>query len=119
MMAGLEARKRSRTYKEELGSYFFYFRHNGKNLWFAQFDACILWLYIVVLIIATEDDGTFGRLINHSKLHPNVVVKVVASNTRPYLCIFAATNIGIGQELLYDYGERSKVATENFAWLKM
>ena len=63
-------------------------------------------------------DGSLGRLVNHSRLKPNVIVKIVASDSRPYLCMFAATEIKSGQELLYDYGERSKANRENFVWLK-
>ena len=68
-------------------------------------------------IDATKEDGSLGRLINHSKLRPNVEVKIV-SDTRPYLCMFAATGIESGDELLYDYGDRSKATVQNFAWLK-
>lgn len=68
-------------------------------------------------IDATEEDGSLGRLVNHSKLHPNVEVKVVAED-RSYLCLFAKTTIESGHELLYDYGERSQAAIEVFNWLK-
>ena len=53
-------------------------------------------------IDATQEDGSVGKLHSH-----NVEVKIVASDIRPYLCMFAATEIQSGQKLLYDYGERS------------
>ena len=106
-----EAQKRTRTYKKELGSYLFYFQHDGKDLWFVDSKINVA----LNCLIATEEDGA---LINHSKLHPNVIAKVVASDIRPYLRTLAATSIETGQELLYDYGERSKAAIENFTWLK-
>ena len=64
-------------------------------------------------IDATEEDGSLGRLINHSRLKPNVFVKIVASDSRPHLCMFAATEIKSGQELLYDYRERSKATLQS------
>ena len=69
-------------------------------------------------IDATKEDGSLGRLVNHSRLRPNAEVKIVSSDTRPFLCLFAADEIASGQELLYDYGERSKATIQNFAWLK-
>ena len=69
-------------------------------------------------IDATQEDGSLGRLVNHSRLTPNVEVKIVSSDTRPYLCMFASMPIQRGKELLYDYGERSKTTIQNFAWLK-
>lgn len=114
-----EGERRKVDYKEELGSYLFFFKHGGKDFWYVvnanRYVA--LMLSVNISIDATEEDGSFGRLINHSRLKPNVKVKIVASDTRPYLCMFAATSIESGQELLYDYGERSKTTIENFAWL--
>ena len=34
------------------------------------------------------------------------------------MCMFAATGIESGDELLYDYGDRSKATVQNFARLK-
>ena len=104
-------------HKEELGSYLFFFKHSGKDFWYVVNAKCVALMISANSIDATEEDGSLGRLINHSKLKPNVKVKIVASDTRPYLCMFAATLIESGQELLYDYGERSKATIENFPWL--
>ena len=72
-----EAQKRTRTYKKELGSYLFYFQHDGKDLWFVESKKTLNCLLSANSIDATEEDGA---LINHSKLHPNVIAKVVASD---------------------------------------
>lgn len=69
-------------------------------------------------IDATEEDNRLGRLINHSKSKPNLTVKLVASDKRPYICLFAAMDIPVGTEILYDYGDRSSSSVQTFKWLK-
>lgn len=66
---------------------------------------------------ATEDNGRMGRLVNHSKLNPNVLTKVMEVDGQPYLCLMAKRNIEVGEELQYDYGERRKEIVELFPWL--
>ena len=67
---------------------------------------------------ATRDNGRFGRLLNHSKTVPNVTTKLLEVAGQPYLCLVAARDIQPGEELEYDYGERSKAAIESHPWLK-
>lgn len=75
--------------------------------------------YLICSIDATVETGSIGRLINHSKTNPNLEVKVITSDDgRPYLCMFAKSNIPPGAELVYDYGERASSAIESFQWLK-
>ena len=81
------------------------------NVWF------IMFILPANSIDATQEDGSLGRLINHSR-KANVEVKIVVHDERPHLCMFAATNIKEGQELLYDYGERSTAIIKDFTWLK-
>ena len=69
-------------------------------------------------IDATEEDGRMGRLVNHSKTNANVVVKVIVSDSRPHLCMFASKDLATGQELQYDYGDRSASSIKHFQWLK-
>jgi len=38
---------------------------------------------------------------------------------KPYLILVAARDICIGEELLYDYGDRSKEAIEAHPWLAL
>ena len=66
---------------------------------------------------ATEDNGRMGRLLNHSKTQANVVTKLYEVDEHPYLCLVAAKDIKSGDELQYDYGERSKAAIESHPWL--
>ena len=58
-----------------------------------------------------------GRLLNHSKTQANVVTKLYEVKGHPYLCLVAARDIKPGEELQYDYGERSKAAIESHPWL--
>lgn len=59
-----------------------------------------------------------GRLLNHSKTLANVVTKLYEVDDHPYLCLVAARDIREGEELEYDYGERSKEVIESHPWLK-
>lgn len=66
---------------------------------------------------ATKDNGRMGRLLNHSKTQANVFTKLLEVKDQPYLCLMAARDIRPGEELQYDYGERSKAAIESHPWL--
>ena len=66
---------------------------------------------------ATTDDGGFGRLLNHSKTVANVSAKLLELGGKPHLCLVAARDIQPGEELQYDYGERSKAVIESYSWL--
>ena len=68
---------------------------------------------------ATRDDGRHGRLLNHSKAVPNVITKLLEVAGQPYLCLMAARDIQPGEELEYDYGERSKEIVESHPWLNV
>lgn len=56
-------------------------------------------------------------MVNHSKKKYNVKTKVISIDEKPHLVLVAARDIEIGEELLYDHGERSKEVTEAFPWL--
>ena len=64
------------------------------------------------------DDKKPGRFINHSKVHPNLIPKVVAIDEMPRIIFFARTDIKKGEELLYDYNDRSKEAVSAHPWLR-
>lgn len=66
---------------------------------------------------ATKDNGRMGRLLNHSKTLANVVTRLVEVDGHPYLCLMAAREIRVGEELVYDYGERSREAMDSHPWL--
>ena len=79
------------------GSYILFFRHNSKKL----------------AIDATEDDGSYGRLINHSSRAPNVGMKIFVVEQRPTIVFVALREIKVGQEIQYDYGEKRKDILES------
>ena len=59
-----------------------------------------------IVIDANEDNGSYGRLINHSKRHPNV--KPVPHKERgnfKTILFLAMADIDAGEELLFNYGE--------------
>jgi SET domain len=100
-----EAQRREKLYqKEALGSYMFYFEHNGQT-------HCV--------------DGTaerkeygIGRLINHSRKNPNLTPKKIVVDGIPRIALLAKRQITYGEELAYDYGERDSQALKVFTWLK-
>ena len=69
-------------------------------------------------IDATQESGKLGRLLNHSKTSGNCHTKLVDVNNHPYLILAALRDIKSGEELMYDYGDRSKNALEAHPWLK-
>lgn len=99
-----EVREREHEYElKGSGSYVFEFKYKEKR-----------WA-----IDATEDNKTFGRLINHSKLSPNIKPVIGTENySKPYIYFHAIKDIEIGEELLYDYGDNSSSSKIVFPWLK-
>ena len=69
-------------------------------------------------IDATKEDGSFGRLINHSKMNANVKPVVIPENGVPSVYLVAAHNIVKDDEILYDYGDNSKLSKLHFPWLR-
>ena len=68
----------------KIGSYIFEFQLGGK--WFH--------------LDATQDDGGLGRLINHSRISPNLLPKLVLVDSSPRLYFEALRDITAGQELV-------------------
>ena len=66
---------------------------------------------------ATAESDKLGRLLNHSKTKPNCCTKVVGIGEQPYLILIAARDISIGEELVYDYGDRNKETLDANPWL--
>ena len=66
---------------------------------------------------ATADNNRHGRLLNHSKTNPNVITKMVILDHLPYLCLVAGRDICEGEQLEYDYGDRSKMSIQSHPWL--
>ena len=78
----------------------------------------IKFVFFHLSIDATEESGRLGRLINHSKTAGNCHTKLTEINNKPYLMLIASRDIAVGEELLYDYGDRNKDSLESHPWLK-
>ena len=66
---------------------------------------------------ATKETGRMGRLLNHSKTG-NCQTKLHDINGVPHLILVASRDVEEGEELLYDYGDRSKESIAAHPWLK-
>lgn len=99
-----EATERERLYamKENTGCYMYYFKYNNKRY----------------CIDATKESGRLGRLVNHSK-KGNLKTQPIFLQESPHLALFAGRDIEAGEELTYDYGDRSKKALEFHPWLAL
>lgn len=98
-----EAKKREEKYAKEpetYGCYMYYFSFKNRKY----------------CVDGTAEDGSMGRLLNHS-LAGNVESKLVNIANRPVLILIAKTEIPPETELVYDYGERDKTAIESHPWL--
>ncbi len=65
---------------------------------------------------ATAETTRLGRLINHSKTG-NCQTKLHAIDGTPHLILVASRDIKAEEELLYDYGDRSKASVLAHPWL--
>ncbi|EDO37682.1 predicted protein, partial [Nematostella vectensis] len=97
------AKEREQKYSEkaEVGCYMYYFSFKNKKY----------------CVDATKESGRLGRLLNHS-VHGNCTTKLISIKGNPYLILVTSQDIKPGEELLYDYGERSKDIIESHPWLK-
>ncbi|XP_045171126.1 N-lysine methyltransferase KMT5A-like [Mercenaria mercenaria] len=99
-----EAKERDAKYSKDptKGCYMYYFQFKNKKY----------------CIDATAESGKLGRLLNHSKTKGNCHTKLVDVRGQPYLILVASRDISEGEELLYDYGDRSKASVDSHPWLK-
>nr|XP_046230471.1 N-lysine methyltransferase KMT5A-A [Scatophagus argus] len=98
-----DAKKREAEYAQNpaTGCYMYYFQYLCKTY----------------CVDATKETGRMGRLINHSK-NGNCQTKLHDINGVPHLILVASRDIDEGEELLYDYGDRSKASIAAHPWLK-
>uniref|UniRef100_A0AAY4DXN9 [histone H4]-lysine(20) N-methyltransferase n=2 Tax=Denticeps clupeoides TaxID=299321 RepID=A0AAY4DXN9_9TELE len=98
-----EAKSREATYSKDpaTGCYMYYFQYLGKTY----------------CVDATMETDRLGRLVNHSK-SGNLQTKLHDVGGVPHLILVASRDIQKGEELLYDYGDRSKEAIMAHPWLK-
>ncbi|XP_027132427.1 N-lysine methyltransferase KMT5A-A-like [Larimichthys crocea] len=52
---------------------------------------------------ATQEDGSFGRLVNDDHKRPNCNEGII-TEAKPHLCLFALRDIQTGEEITYNYG---------------
>ncbi|XP_038944674.2 N-lysine methyltransferase KMT5A-like [Rattus norvegicus] len=98
-----DAKKREALYAQDpsTGCYVYYFQYLSKTY----------------CVDATQETNRLGRLINHSKCG-NCQTKLHDIDGVPRLILIASRDIAAGEELLYDYGDRSKASIEAHPWLK-
>lgn len=98
-----DAKKREAEYAQNpaTGCYMYYFQYLCKTY----------------CVDATKETGRMGRLLNHSK-NGNCQTKLHDISGVPHLILVASRNIDEGEELLYDYGDRSKASIAAHPWLK-
>ncbi|CAJ0938223.1 unnamed protein product, partial [Ranitomeya imitator] len=98
-----DAKRREALYAQDsaTGCYMYYFQYLNKTY----------------CVDATKETNRLGRLINHSK-NGNCHTKLHDINNIPHLILIASRDIKAGEELLYDYGDRSKSSIEAHPWLK-
>ncbi|KAL3271694.1 hypothetical protein HHI36_022166 [Cryptolaemus montrouzieri] len=97
-----EAKKREEMYAmdQNTGCYMYYFKHNNQQY----------------CIDATPESDRLGRLVNHSR-NGNLQTRTISVDGKPRLVLIAKENIQIGEEILYDYGDRSKESLKHHPWL--
>lgn len=59
-----------------------------------------------------------GRLVNHSR-NGNLTTKTVTYNGEPHLVLLAKEDIEEGEEVTYDYGDRTRESLINHPWLAL
>ncbi|XP_037536010.1 lysine methyltransferase 5Ab [Nematolebias whitei] len=98
-----EAKRREAEYSKdpETGCYMYYFQYQTKTY----------------CVDATKETGRLGRLLNHSK-GGNCQTRLHAIDGTPHLILVASRDIKADEELLYDYGDRSKDSISAHPWLK-
>lgn len=74
--------------------------------------------FLGVRSVDATKSGRIGRLINHSRLSPNLRTRLFSVDGVPRLGLCAIKDIEKGTELHYDYGERDPQALAAHPWLK-
>ncbi|CAO2617950.1 N-lysine methyltransferase KMT5A [Lemmus lemmus] len=103
LLENTDAKKQEAVYAQDpsTGCYMYYFQYLSKTY----------------CVDATRETNRLGRLINHSK-YGNCKTKLYVIDSVPHLILIASRDIAAGEELLFDYGDRSKASMEAFPWLK-
>lgn len=67
-------------------------------------------------LYASEENKSFGRLINHSPDNPNSFTKQAKDERR--IDLFTHRNIAAGEEILYNYDVKGEEDLDNFPFLR-
>ncbi|KAL1132558.1 hypothetical protein AAG570_010510 [Ranatra chinensis] len=102
LISSEEAKRREFMYSRDqnTGCYMYYFSFKNNQY----------------CVDATTESLRLGRLVNHSR-NGNLITKTVTVKGKPHLVLVAKDNINIGDELTYDYGDRSKESLQHHPWL--
>ena len=65
---------------------------------------CMYCFFHVFRIDATDDDESYGRLLNDNHKSPNLRAKPIKCEGQLWAVFFATQDISAGTELEYDYG---------------
>ena len=101
LLPGKEGSKLYSDMKPGDMGYMFSFKIDGKTFW----------------IDATSNDCSYGRLINHSKKHPNVITKLKLINGKPILLMYANRHIQPMEKLLHNYNCQNHHESSDLTWL--
>ena len=104
LISAKEAAEREWRYSQDssIGCYMYYFTYNDKPF----------------CIDATQESIYKGRLVNHlSNESSNISPKIIEVDGTPHLVFIAKKDIEKGDDLGYDYGDRSKKSIKHFPWL--
>jgi histone-lysine N-methyltransferase SETD8 len=90
---------REASYGENDGAFVFWFQWRG----------------VQYAIDATKYEASMSRYMNHSRANANLVPK--RRKDEPGIVFYALRNIACGEELLFDYGDRSPEMVAKHPWL--
>ena len=65
------------------------------------------------MVNATEEDGSMGCLINHSRSFKNIKPVLKVEQGKPIIKFISLRQIAKDEELLYDYSDWSHVSMAN------
>uniref|UniRef100_T1J6A2 [histone H4]-lysine(20) N-methyltransferase n=1 Tax=Strigamia maritima TaxID=126957 RepID=T1J6A2_STRMM len=80
---------------------------------------CYMYYFTLVkkyCVDATAESGRLGRLVNHSR-RGNLLTKSLLVGDVPRLILVAKSDIKVGEELLFDYGDRCRSSLVDHPWL--
>lgn len=97
-----EAKEREKLYAQDqnTGCYMYYFKYRNQQY----------------CVDATPESSRLGRLVNHSR-NGNLLTKTITVDNNPRLVLIAKEDIQPGEEVTYDYGDRSKESLKYHPWL--